>query len=76
VIRNHLRSLLSWLNMIGSVLLAYALANPGAAAELRGMLPPSLQPYAPMLAIGWFFVVQYARARAIKASTKAQDDAA
>ena len=64
-LRAHLTSLLTWLNYLGSVLLAYALANPGAAAELKGLLPVSLQPYAPALALGWFFLIQYAKAQAI-----------
>ena len=50
-------ALLSWLNnlnALGSILLAYALANPNAFAELKGMLPASVQPYAPLGALLWF----------------------
>ena len=65
-IKSHLQSLLNWLNMLGTVALAYALANPNAVAELIKLLPPPVQPYAPMLALGWFLFVQYAKARAIK----------
>ena len=64
-LRAHLANLLTWLNYAGSILLAYALANPGAAGELIGLLPASLRPYAPLLALGWFALVQYAKARAI-----------
>jgi hypothetical protein len=51
---------------LGSLLLAYALAYPGAFAELRGLLPVALQPYAPAAALLWFALVQIAKARAIK----------
>lgn len=64
-LRAHLGSLLTWLNYIGAIVLAYALQNPGAFAELRALLPPSLQPYAPLGALLWFALVQYAKARAV-----------
>ncbi len=64
-IRAALSSAFNYLNASGSLLLAYALANPSAFAELRGLLPVSLQPYAPLAALGWFFMVQVAKARAI-----------
>lgn len=65
-IRLALKSLLNWLNAIGSLVLAYALAYPGAFAELKEMLPTRLQPFAPMAAILWFMLVQAAKMRAIK----------
>jgi hypothetical protein len=65
-IRAHLASLLTFLNYVGSILLAYALANPGAFAELKALLPPSLQPWSPVLALGWFALVQYAKMRALR----------
>lgn len=64
-LRAHVASLLTWLNYLGSILLAYALANPGIMGELKALLPPPLQPYAPTLALIWFGLVQYAKARAI-----------
>lgn len=64
-LRAHFAHLLTFLNYIGAIVLAYALQNPGAAAELKGLLPVSLQPYAPALALGWFFLIQYAKAQAI-----------
>lgn len=71
-LRAHLASLLTVLNYGGSILLAYALANPNAAADLIALLPPALRPYAPLLAIGWFGVVQLAKAQAL---AKAKSDA-
>jgi hypothetical protein len=68
-IRAALLSLFNQLNAIGSLLLAYALANPGAFAELRNLLPVSLQPYAPFAALAWFGLVQLAKARAIQKAT-------
>jgi hypothetical protein len=64
-LRSHLGSLLTALNYLGSILLAYALANPAVATELVAMLPPTLRPYAPVLAIGWFAIVQYAKMKAL-----------
>jgi hypothetical protein len=64
-IRAALTSAFNYLNALGSLLLAYALAYPGAFAELRGLLPPQFQPYAPAVAILWFVVVQVAKTRAI-----------
>jgi hypothetical protein len=64
-------SILNQLNVLGSILLAYALANPTAFAELKGMLPASVQPYAPLGALLWFGVVQLAKMSAIKKATKA-----
>jgi hypothetical protein len=64
-------SILNQLNVLGSILLAYALANPNAFAELKGMLPASAQPYAPLLALIWFGVVQLAKMNAIKKAAQA-----
>ena len=64
-IKSHLGHLLTWLNYAGSILLAYALANPGAMSELVGMLPASLRPYAPVLALFWFGLVQIAKMKAV-----------
>jgi hypothetical protein len=65
-LRGHLGHLITWLNYAGSILLAYALANPGAMGELVGMLPAQFRPYAPALALGWFFLIQWAKVRAVK----------
>ena len=65
-IRSASSHLLTNLNTIGSVVLAYALANPGMFAELKALLPVPLQPFAPTLALGWFLLVQFAKARAVK----------
>jgi hypothetical protein len=61
-----LKSFHGWLNAIGSVVLAYALANPNAFTELKALLPQELQPWAPAAALAWFALVQLAKARAIK----------
>lgn len=59
--------LLTKLNAIGSVLLAYALLNPTAANDLLNQLPPKLKIPAALAAPAlWFVLVQYAKARAIK----------
>lgn len=65
-IKAALKSLLNWLNAAGSLLLAYALANPNTFADLKALLPPPLQPWAPTLALVWFGIVQFAKAAAIK----------
>jgi hypothetical protein len=59
--------LLTKLNALGSILLAYALLNPGAASELLNLLPANMRTGA-ALAIPalWFVVVQYAKVRAVK----------
>lgn len=69
-VKAALSSLLNYLNLLGSVLLAYALANPSAAAELVQVLPEQYRPYAPILAGAWFFVVQWAKMSAIKKATQ------
>ncbi len=59
--------LLTRLNALGSILLAYALLNPTAMSELVALLPPSFKiPAALALPMLWFVLVQYAKARAIK----------
>lgn len=58
--------LLTKLNAIGSLLLAYALLYPGALAELKELAPPWLQPFVPALALAWFALVQAAKAKAMK----------
>jgi hypothetical protein len=59
--------LLTKLNALGSILLAYALLNPTAAVELLALLPPQFRTGA-ALAIPtlWFLLVQFAKAKAIK----------
>lgn len=64
-LRAHFAQLLNWLNYVGSIVLAYALANPNAFAEAKALLPVSLQPYVPAAALAWFFLIQYAKAQAI-----------
>lgn len=63
----HARSfLLTKLNFIGSILLAYALANPTAASEMMNLLPPQLKtPVALAIPVLWFALVQYAKAKMI-----------
>lgn len=67
-----LKSLHGWLNTLGSIMLAYALANPTAATELLNLLPANLKTPvvlgAPAL---WFCLVAYAKARAIKKASQA-----
>lgn len=64
-------SLFNSLNVFGSILLAYALANPGAFGEVRDMLPESVRPFAPVLALAWFALVQVAKMSAIKKAQQA-----
>jgi hypothetical protein len=60
--------MLTKLNALGSILFAYALLNPDAASELLNLLPPSMKtPVAVALPVAWFALVQFAKARAIKA---------
>lgn len=64
--------LLTKLNALGSILLAYALLNPNAATDLLSLLQPKFRtPVALMVPVLWFMLVQYAKARAIKAAPKA-----
>lgn len=65
-VRAAFKSWFNYLNMLGSLLLAYALAYPGAFAELKGLLPPPLQPFAPIAALAWFGLVQLAKMKAIQ----------
>ena len=66
-IGNAIRDLLNHLNVVGSVFLAYALANPTAATELLNLLPADLKkPAVLLLPAAWFVLVQYAKGRAIK----------
>jgi hypothetical protein len=58
--------LLTKLNAIGSLLLAFALIYPDALGELKALAPVPLQPFIPGLALGWFMLVQVAKAKAIK----------
>ena len=70
-VKSALTSLLNYLNLLGSVLLAYALANPSAASEAVQVLPENWRPYAPLFAGVWFAIVQFAKMNAIKKATAA-----
>jgi hypothetical protein len=64
--------LLTKLNALGSILLAYALLNPSAASELIAMLPEKLKtPVALAIPTLWFCLVQYGKMRAIKKAESA-----
>jgi hypothetical protein len=59
--------LLTKLNALGSILLAYALLNPTAASELLNLLPAQWRTGAALvIPLAWFLLVQYAKARAIR----------
>jgi hypothetical protein len=58
--------LLTKLNTLGSILLAYALSNPAIVAELLPMLPAHFRAYAPVAALLWWGLVQFAKASAIR----------
>lgn len=59
--------LLTKLNALGSILLAYALLNPSAASDLLNLLPPNMQTGAALaIPVLWFALVQYAKMKAIK----------
>ncbi len=65
--RQSFRYLLTKLNALGSLLLAYAMLNPSAMSELVALLPPSLKiPAALALPALWFVIVQWAKVRAVK----------
>lgn len=65
--RRALRGLLTQLNAIGSLLLAYALANPSAVTDLMAQLPAPMKAAIPLAApVAWFVLVQLAKAKAIK----------
>jgi hypothetical protein len=73
-VRNAWSYLLTKLNALGSILLAYALLNPDAANELLGVLPEKLRtPAALMIPAAWFLIVQYAKVRDLR---KGSPDAA
>jgi len=59
--------LVTKLNALGSILLAYALLNPDAANELLDVLPEKLRtPAALMIPAAWFLIVQYAKVRDLR----------
>ena len=59
--------LLTKLNAIGSILLAYALLNPTAASDLINLLPPKLKtPVALGAPCLWFMLVQWAKVKAMR----------
>lgn len=59
--------LLTKLNALGSIVLAYALLNPSAASDLLNLLPDKAKiPAALAAPAAWFLLVQYAKAKAIK----------
>lgn len=60
--------LLTKLNAVSSIVLAYALANPSALSELKAQLPPELQAALPLAGLAWFALIQVAKAKAIKAN--------
>lgn len=55
------RWLTTWLNVIGTVLLTYALDNAAVVNQLLPFLPGRFKPYAPLLGIVWGIFVQVAR---------------
>ena len=66
-LRKFASDLLTWLNSIGSIVLAYALLNPSAGSDLLSLLPDKLKtPAALAIPALWFGVVQFAKVRAIK----------
>jgi hypothetical protein len=72
-LRKFFSSLLNNLNAIGSLILAYALANPTVASELLNLLPPELKKGAVLgIPLLWFGLVQFAKARAIKKAKDAE----
>jgi hypothetical protein len=56
--------LVTKLNALGSLALAYALLNPSAASEMLNLLPPKLKtPAALAIPALWFLLVQFAKVR-------------
>jgi hypothetical protein len=60
-IRSSWRWATTWLNVIGSAALTYALANEAVVNQLLPFLPDKLKPYAPAIGIAWGAFVQIAR---------------
>lgn len=55
------RWLTTWLNLIGTMALTYALDNATVVNQLFPFLPARFKPYAPLLGILWGLFVQIAR---------------
>lgn len=70
-IRCSWRWLTTWLNLIGTLLLTYALDNATVVNQLFPFLPPKLRPYAPIFGILWGAFVQAARSWKQKAARNA-----
>lgn len=51
----------TWLNVLGTTVVTYALAHESVVATLFPLLPPAWRPYAPVLGIAWGLLVQAAR---------------
>lgn len=51
----------TWLNFIGSSLIAWALSHEGVVSTLIPVMPPAWRPYAPLLALAWGILVQLLR---------------
>lgn len=51
----------TWLNVVGTTIVTYALSHEGVVAQLFPLLPGSWRPYAPVLGILWGILVQAAR---------------
>lgn len=56
-------NILSRMNALGSLLLAYALMNRDAVTDFVAYIPTPLKPFVPLLAFAWFGLVQYALKR-------------
>lgn len=71
-VKSAFRDLLTSLNTGFSLLLAYALENQRVVDEMLPFLPESLKPYAPLLGLVSFILVQYAKARDLRKRLEAQ----
>lgn len=69
--KSALTSLLNYLNVFGSIMLAYALQNQTIVSEMLPFLPEPWRPFAPLLGGAWFAVVQVAKMNAINKATQA-----
>lgn len=69
------QDLLTALNTAFSLVLMFALENQNVVDEVLPFLPEALKPYAPVLGIVSFILVQFAKARDIRRRMEAQASA-
>ena len=51
----------TWLNLIGSSIITWALSHEGVVTTLIPFMPGPWKPYAPILGIAWGLIIQVGR---------------